>query len=510
MPYVLEYRSELSKWTAAAERYCAMLTDAGNVAAVAAFVFVNYGLLMILFRFEEATLEMRETGLLDGRDLIKAEATLPRTLGDRLWRGFITPAAPYAIRFMGVVVAHALVVSAICFLGAGLVVFAWNAWEAQEAARRYVVELLGGAIVPLLVLWLFNMLLFVFLNKFISDGTYVHHRNCFDLWDFVLGMWDLIVGPVAGPLRVLVLYFIATINVFRVDVSLFTGNIGWLDPGYNTFASTVMLSERHNNPVMCAASRSHTVGGRGRLRAARAAGALPRLRGAGAEPRAGVPFTIRRARSHPRRRPAGRARSFLIKARRTRRRLASLALDLRADAAPVARAVQRGRVARAAHLGEPLAASVPEAQGAQGARGDEVASKGARGRRRPRAPGRADARRLSGPRRRARGNSRDGGDGPEPVAETHPSSKKGAWRHAAERALKHRRPASPTSEKAVALDADAIQDPEHLVDVALPFQLGHLRTAFRLLDKDQDGLVSVNDLRFHYQSQGCEISRTKH
>ena len=173
MPYVLEYRSELSKWTAAAERYCAMLTDAGNVAAVAAFVFVNYGLLMILFRFEEATLEMRETGLLDGRDLIKAEATLPRTLGDRLWRGFITPAAPYAIRFMGVVVAHALVVSAICFLGAGLVVFAWNAWEAQEAARRYVVELLGGAIVPLLVLWLFNMLLFVFLNKFISDGTCV-------------------------------------------------------------------------------------------------------------------------------------------------------------------------------------------------------------------------------------------------------------------------------------------------------------------------------------------------
>ena len=49
---------------------------------------------------------------------------------------------------------------------------------------------------------------------------------------------------------------------------------------------------------------------------------------------------------------------------------------------------------------------------------------------------------------------------PSPVAETHSSSKKGAWRHAAERALKHRRPASPTSEKTVALDADAIQDPE--------------------------------------------------
>ena len=130
------------------------------------------------------------------------------------------------------------------------------------------------------------LLLFVFLNKFISDLTFIAAAPGIagDLWDFVLGMWDLIVGPVAGPLRVLVLYLIATINVFRVDVSLFTGNIGWLDPGYNTFASTVMLSERHNNPVMCAASRLNTVGGRGRLRAARAAGALPRLRGAGAEP----------------------------------------------------------------------------------------------------------------------------------------------------------------------------------------------------------------------------------
>ena len=225
------------------------------MAAIAAFVLVNYGLLMILFRFEEATLAMRETGLLDGRDLIAAEAALPQTLGEMLWRGAITPAAPYAIRFMGVVVAHALVVATLCFLAAILIVFSWSLWEGAHAARRLVLDLVDGAIVPLFVLWLSNMLLFVFLNKFISDGTYVHHRNCFDLWDFVLGMWDLIVGPVAGPLRVLVVYLIATVNVLRVDSSLFAGKIGWLDPGYNTFASTVMLSERHNNPVMCAASR---------------------------------------------------------------------------------------------------------------------------------------------------------------------------------------------------------------------------------------------------------------
>lgn len=232
-----------------------MLAEAGTMAAIAAFVLVNYGLLMILFRFEEATLAMRETGLLDGRDLIAAEAALPQTLGEMLWRGAITPAAPYAIRFMGVVVAHALVVATLCFLAAILIVFSWSLWEGAHAARRLVLDLVDGAIVPLFVLWLSNMLLFVFLNKFISDGTYVHHRNCFDLWDFVLGMWDLIVGPVAGPLRVLVVYLIATVNVLRVDSSLFAGKIGWLDPGYNTFASTVMLSERHNNPVMCAASR---------------------------------------------------------------------------------------------------------------------------------------------------------------------------------------------------------------------------------------------------------------
>merc|ERR1712091_606792 len=86
------------------------------------------------------------------------------------------------------------------------------------------------------------------------DGVEVGKLTHWLISTQVLGMWDLIVGPVAGPLRVLVLYLIATINVFRVDVSLFTGNIGWLDPGYNTFASTVMLSERHNNPS-CARPR---------------------------------------------------------------------------------------------------------------------------------------------------------------------------------------------------------------------------------------------------------------
>ena len=48
--------------------------------------------------------------------------------------------------------------------------------------------------------------------------------------------------------------------------------------------------------------------------------------------------------------------------------------------------------------------------------------------------------------------------------------------------------------------------PVYSTQVLTRFQMGHLRTMFRLLDKDQDGLVSVTDLRFHYQSQGCVLS----
>ena len=37
-----------------------------------------------------------------------------------------------------------------------------------------------------------------------------------------------------------------------------------------------------------------------------------------------------------------------------------------------------------------------------------------------------------------------------------------------------------------------------LPDLLLPDQLGHLRTAFSLLDKDEDGIVGVTDLQYHF------------
>lgn len=77
-----------------------------------------------------------------------------------------------------------------------------------------------------------------YLNGFLADRTYVIHRSCFDLWDFILGIWKLVTGLFAGFVRVILVYLIATANVLRIDWTIFGGRIGWLDVGYNAFAST--------------------------------------------------------------------------------------------------------------------------------------------------------------------------------------------------------------------------------------------------------------------------------
>ena len=58
------------------------------------------------------------------------------------------------------------------------------------------------------------------------------------------------------------------------------------------------------------------------------------------------------------------------------------------------------------------------------------------------------------------------------------------------------------------LDA-VVAEPDDLADVLTRFQRNVLFTMFRLLDKDQDGLVSVTDLRWHYQSQGNVLSEAE-
>lgn len=61
----------------------------------------------------------------------------------------------------------------------------------------------------------------------------------------------------------------------------------------------------------------------------------------------------------------------------------------------------------------------------------------------------------------------------------------------------------PTTFESVADERQAIvAEPGEVPDILTVFQLGYLRTTFRLLDKDQDDLVTIDDLRFHYNSQG--------
>ena len=148
-----------------------------------------------------------------------------------------------------------------------------------------------------------------------------------------------------------------------------------------------MLSERHNNPVMCAASRLILSAVEDAYaRRVRPAHCLVSFAAPAPSRALACRFTIRQAaRILDDVLLGGRVPSSSSEARRTRRRLASLAPDLRADAARVASRTMAGRRAR-------------RLRGTGGARtrgcrraGEREATKlrrqGARGRGRPRAPG---------------------------------------------------------------------------------------------------------------------------
>lgn len=55
--------------------------------------------------------------------------------------------------------------------------------------------------------------------------------------------------------------------------------------------------------------------------------------------------------------------------------------------------------------------------------------------------------------------------------------------------------------KAQATSADVRE-----VDLLSPLQLGNLRAAFAIMDKDHDGLVGVLDLQYHFQARGVYLS----
>jgi hypothetical protein len=168
------------------------------------------------------------------------------------WIRLTAPSAPYAVGFVGMAVSNMLIISCMCFFLMFFITGFTLFPGAARSAGSWIYTQIGSWVVIYPVVYGID---WFYLNSFISVRTYVYHRSCFDLWDFVLGIWKLVTGLFTGVLRVILIYVIATANTIRIDWTIFAGRIGWLDIGYNTFASTVMLVDRHNNPTLCAASR---------------------------------------------------------------------------------------------------------------------------------------------------------------------------------------------------------------------------------------------------------------
>ncbi|KAH8054949.1 hypothetical protein JL721_10366 [Aureococcus anophagefferens] len=575
--YVEDYHDVLDGWLHIATNASDNLFFSGVLAAVIAFSLMNYALrragndrwhgpalLMIVARFREMTYRMREHGLIDDMDLIADEAKELEEAQSRsewFWIRLTAPSAPYAVGFVGMAVSNMLIISCMCFFLTFFITGFTLFPGAARSAGSWIYTQIGSWVVIYPVVYGID---WFYLNSFISVRTYVYHRSCFDLWDFVLGIWKLVTGLFTGVLRVILIYVIATANTIRVDRggkrarraqlrkapisaafhsfrlisgraiiprkridwTIFAGRIGWLDIGYNTFASTVMLVDRHNNPTLCAASRLvlSTVP---EVYARRACAAHcltfdaaapspplaahlatrdltqllgdvllhddPRGRQLLKRARLGLawrelhvlwvlvanpslrPWNVRKWRENPISDTAWRAARAKIvqrKAKEERKRRASAYLEvadreLQAAASPSAGSRRRASAARWQdtageakdagffHRRKRRASVVDRIDRLEAVLDDRAAAE-------PAAPGAGAA----APTRRRR-------------CRTAP-----------------RRRRAPRRRGGVAAVAR----------VLTRFQMGHLRTMFRLLDKDQDGLVSVTDLRFHYQSQGCVLS----
>lgn len=251
--YVEDYRDVLNYWLELTRRASSNFFRSGVIGAAVAFVLMNYSLLMMIARYRETTHRFRETGMIDEMDLIFDESMQePASRSEWFWLIVTAPSAPYAVAFVGNAVSNMLIISAMVTLMLfiisgvslfpGAVAFAGDFIMKQVGMWRYIYPAVY------VIDWFY-------LNSFIADRTYIIHRSCFDMWDFVIGMWKLITGLFGGIIRIALIYIIATANTIRIDWTIFAGRIGWLDIGYNSFASVVMLTERHDNPSLSAASR---------------------------------------------------------------------------------------------------------------------------------------------------------------------------------------------------------------------------------------------------------------
>jgi len=251
--YVVDYEQVLRTWLRLAKRASRNTFTAGIVGSGIAFVLMNYSLLMTVARFREATLRFRETGMIDDMDLLIDESLQePATRSEWFWIVMTAPSAPYAVAFVGMAVSNMLIISIMVMLIGFIITGASLFPGAMDTTRNFLTTHIGDWYIIYPIIYCLD---WFYLNAFIADRTYIIHRGCFDLWDFILGTWKLVTGLFGGVIRLILIYLIATMNTIRIDWTIFTGRIGWLDIGYNAFASAVMLTERHVSPTLMAASR---------------------------------------------------------------------------------------------------------------------------------------------------------------------------------------------------------------------------------------------------------------
>lgn len=549
--YVEDYLDVLNDWLDLAKRANRNVFMAGVLASAVAFALMNYSLLMLLARYREVTHRFRETGMIDDMDLITDEAQEP-VYGSSEWFWIImtAPSAPYAVALVGNAVSNMLIISIMVML----VLFVCVGIGLFPGAIAYT----SGVIVTQVGSWIYIYPIvycidWFYLNAFIADRTYVIHRSCFDLWDFVIGIWKLVSGLFGGLLRFVFIYILATANTIRIDWTIFAGRIGWLDIGYNSFASAVMLTERHGSPSLSGASRlllsaaPKSYSGRicaehvlafdivapsPALDAAESARDLPNIfervlmddpeaRSIARRARAGLAWRTlhlvwilaanpslltwnvkkwrenpisdaiwRRARDHIKRR---RERD-----RRNRRATAMLELADRelhhpSDSTNGSSHQKPTQSAVAVSLSTLLGyrASIDSSSHAHS---PKVAHAFAKNKKR----GASVIDRI---------------DRLEAVIDERlPDDVATAALHAADDATPasarrdstggDNRPRRPSAQEAKEEKEAIVSQPDEVADILTRFQLGYLRTTFRLLDKDQDDLVTVDDLKFHYKSQG--------
>ena len=229
---------------ALARRYSQVLGNAIFIAMLVAFFAIVWALCATRTNYRRATLQMRASGGFNELHLT------------RIGKGrSVIFQASSGLAFVGMLAANAVFCSVLTMLlciGLAFVALLPEAWAYVFSLSMFSFSRLRLS----LIVWVVGVLVDqMFVNLFISDNTYVTHRACVDLFDFLLTLWKIINCPVTVLMRVGFVSAAMVFNVLRIDVPIIRGRLALADPGYNAFVSLVMMHERQNNPVLQASSR---------------------------------------------------------------------------------------------------------------------------------------------------------------------------------------------------------------------------------------------------------------